>query len=107
MNQGDVYWYSFKEPDKKRPVLILTRDAAIPFLSSITVASITTQIRAIPSEVLLDESDGMRTECAVALDSINTVSKSKFGSFITHLTRERMREVREAIQYVFSFDALD
>ena len=107
MNQGDVYWYTFKEPDKKRPILILTRDAAIPFLTSITVASITTHIRSIPSEVMLDETDGMLTECAVTLDAINTVSKRKLGAFITHLTIERMREVREVIQYVFGFDALD
>ncbi len=107
MNQGDVYWYTFKEPDKKRPILLLTRDAAIPYLSALTVASITTHIRSIPSEVLLDENDGMRQECAITLDSINTVSKNKLGSFITHLTRARMQEVRDAISYVFGFDLLD
>lgn len=58
MNQGDVYWYSFKEPDKRRPVLILTRDSVIPYLNSVVVASVTTTIRSIPSEVILTEDDG-------------------------------------------------
>ena len=107
MNQGDVYWYTFKEPDKKRPVLILTRNAAIPFLSSIITASITTTIRTIPAEVLLDENDGMREPCVVTLDNINTVSKNKLGAFITHLPPAKMREVRTALQYVFGFDAFD
>src|SRR5437870_2277079 len=107
MNQGDVYWYTFKVPDKRRPVLILTRDSAIPHLTSIVVASITTTIRSIQSEVILTEDDGLITECAVHLDNLNTVSKAKLGAFITHLSLDRMREVREAISFVFGFDALD
>lgn len=107
MNQGDVYWYTFKEPDKRRPVLILTRDSVIPYLNSVVVASVTTTIRSIPSEVILTEDDGMMTECAVHLDNINTVSKARMGAFITHLSPERMREVRDAISFAFGFDALD
>ncbi len=107
MNQGDVYWHTFKEPDKRRPVLILTRDSALPFLTSVTVASITTNIRSIQSEVILTEDDGLIAECAISLDNINTVPKAKLGAFITHLGPARMREVREAISFTFGFDALD
>ncbi|MGC8493114.1 MAG: type II toxin-antitoxin system PemK/MazF family toxin [Syntrophobacteraceae bacterium] len=57
MNQGDVFWYTFKEPDKRRPVLILTRNSAIPVLSSVTIAPITSVIRSIPTEVRLDRAD--------------------------------------------------
>ena len=53
MNQGDVYWYTFRAPDKRRPVLILTRNSAIPFLTGVTVAPITTTVRGIPSEIFL------------------------------------------------------
>ncbi len=53
MKQGDVYWYTFRAPDKRRPVLILTRTSAIPYLTGITVAQITTTIRETASEVLL------------------------------------------------------
>jgi len=53
MNQGDVYWYTFRAPDKRRPVLILTRNSAVSYLTSVTVAQITTTIRGVPSEVVL------------------------------------------------------
>ncbi len=106
MNQGDVYWYKFKEPDKRRPVLILTRNSAISFLTSVTIAPITTTIRAIPTEVFLTRADGMLTECAVNLDNIQTVRKSKMGAFITHLAPELMHKVRSAIEFALGFDAL-
>ncbi|HEV8721833.1 MAG TPA: type II toxin-antitoxin system PemK/MazF family toxin [Candidatus Binatia bacterium] len=64
-------------PDKKRPVLILTRDSASEFLGEVTVAPVTTTIRDIPSEVLLTKADGMPRDCAVNLDHLQTVSKGK------------------------------
>jgi len=107
MNQGDVYWYTFKEPDKRRPVVILTRDSAIPYLNAVTIAPITTTIRAIPSEVVLSEADGLLTECAANCDNLQTIAKSKLGGYITHLTPERLRELREAISFALGFDALE
>ena len=104
MIQGDVYWIKFGKPDKRRPVLILTRSDAIPELNSVTVSSITTTIRDLESHVWLDEGDGMPEQCAVNLDNIQTVSKDKIGSYITHLSNERMREVFEAVKFTFGFD---
>ena len=107
MNQGDVYWYTFRAPDKRRPVLILTRNSAIPFLTGVTVAPITTTIRGIPSEVLLTPAeDGISTDCAVNTDNLQTIQKSGLGTYITHLSLERMREVRAAIEFAPGFDAL-
>jgi mRNA interferase MazF len=59
VNRGDVRWYTFNAPDKRRPVLILTRDSAIAVLNSVTVAPITSTIRSIPTEVILTEADGL------------------------------------------------
>jgi len=74
VKQGDVYWYTFRAPDKRRPVLILTRNSAIAFLTGISVAPITTAIRGIPSEVLLTpEDDGVFENCAVNTDNIQTI----------------------------------
>jgi mRNA interferase MazF len=106
VTQGDVYWYTFKEPDKRRPVLILTRNSAIPVLTSLTVAPITTIIRAIPTEVRLSQADGLLTDCAVNLDNIQTVQKAKLGAFITHLSLHHMRAVRKAVEFALGFDAL-
>ena len=106
MKQGDVYWFTFKEPDKRRPILILTRTSAISFLTGITVAPITTTIRAIPSEVVLTTADGLFEECAVNLDNVQTVSKAKLGGFITHLRPEKLRAVQAALQFAFALDSL-
>ena len=106
MIRGDVYWYTFKEPDKRRPVLILTRNSAISFLTSVTIAPITSTIRAIPSEVVLTQADGLFSDCAVNLDNIQTVLKAKIGSFIAHLSAERMDEVWKAIAFALGYDAV-
>ncbi len=73
MKQGEIYWYNFKAPDKRRPVLILTRNSAIKVLNSVTVAPITSTIRDIPTEVLLSEAEGMYQEYAVNVDNIQTI----------------------------------
>jgi len=102
MKRGEIRWYKFKAPDKKRPVLILTRNSILEYLGEVTVAPVTSTIREIPSEVLLAKSDGMPRECAINFDHIQTVSKNKVGSLISVLSPERLKEVREAI--LFSLD---
>lgn len=104
MIRGDVRYHHFKFPDKRRPVLILTRDVLIPELNIVTVAPIITTMRDRETQAVLDERDGMSEACAVNLTNIQTVPKDKIGSFITHLSDERMREVFEAIKFAFGFD---
>ena len=107
MKQGAEYWYTFRAPDKRRPVLILTRSSAIPFLTGITVTPVTTTIRDIPSEVLLTpEQDGLPETCAVNTDNIQTVQKNNLGEFIVQLSQERMRQVRAAIEFSLGFDSI-
>lgn len=103
MQRGEVRWYPFASPDKKRPVLILTRDSILDSLGEVTVAPITTTIRDIPSEVVLTEEDGMPRACAVNLDHIQTVAKGKLGALITTLPMVRMQEVRAALLFALGF----
>lgn len=99
MKRGEIRWYKFTSPDKKRPVLLLTRNSIIEYLGEITIAPITTTIRDIPTEVLLSKHDGMTRDCAVNLDHLQTVSKSKIGAFIAQLSQEKLKEVQKAIQF--------
>jgi mRNA interferase MazF len=99
MKQGEIRWYKFVKPDKKRPVLILTRDSVIEYLGEISIAPITSTIRNIPSEVYLSKTDGMPRECAVNCDHLQTVSKDKIGSLITSLSSEKMIDVGKAIRF--------
>ena len=105
MRRGEVRWYTFKEPAKRRPVLVLTRDSAIGFLNALTVAPITTTIRDIPSEVFLSQEDGLLTSCAANMDNIQTVSKHTIGPLIVFLTQERMVEVNRAVAFALGLDA--
>jgi mRNA interferase MazF len=92
MIRREVRWYTFATPDKRRPVLILTRNSALRFLAGITVAPITSTIRSIPSEVLLSPAqDGMLNVCAVNLDNIQTVQKAQIGTLLTTFSPLRMR----------------
>src|SRR5919106_4592820 len=100
MKRGEVRWYVFSRPDKKRPVLILTRDSALEFLGEVTVAPITSTIRDIPSEVLLTKADGMPRDCAVSLDHLQTVSKRKIGSLITTLSESTIKQMRASLLFV-------
>jgi len=106
MRRGEVRWYTFKAPDKRRPVLVLTRNSAIGFLNALTVAPITTTVRDIPSEVLLTPEDGLLTVCAANLDNIQTVPKARLGTLIASLPAERMAEVNGAIGFALGLDTL-
>ena len=105
MRRGEVRWYRFAQPDKKRPVVILTRDSAIQYLGEVTVAPVTSTIRDIPSEVLLSQRDGMPRECAINLDHIQTVSKGKIGPLIVSLPLAKMNELRDALLFALGFDS--
>jgi mRNA interferase MazF len=103
MRRGEIRWYEFSYPDKRRPILILTRDSIIMLLEEITIAPITSTIRNIPSEVVLTKSDGMIRECAINLDHLQTISKNKIGALIITLTQLKMSEVRSALLFSLGF----
>ena len=99
MRRGEIRWYKFRLPDKKRPVLILTRDSILEYLVEVTVAPVTSTVRDIPSEVFLSKNDGMKRDCAVNLDHIQTVSRGRIGSLIMTLPQEKLTKVRRAIAF--------
>ena len=103
MNRGEIRWYQFRKPDKRRPVLILTRDSALAYLGETTIAPITTTIRDIPSEVVLSASDGVPEECAINLDHVQTVSRGKIGGLITRIGEPKMEKVRTALLCALGF----
>lgn len=107
MNRGEVRWYTFRAPDKRRPVLILTRDTAVTVLTGITIAPITSTIRHIPTEVILTPTeDGILTESAVNLDNLQTISKAKLGGLIAILSPDKMESVERAICFALGMDRL-
>jgi mRNA interferase MazF len=106
MKRGEIRWYEFQPPDKRRPVLILTRDSVIGYLNEVTVAPITTTIRGIPSEVRLSEEDGLSQASAVHFDHLQTVPKSKIGRLIATRSPTKLEEAAPARCFALGFDYL-
>ena len=102
--RGDIRLYQFAPPDKKRPAVVLTRNSAIAYLSTVTVAPITSTIRGVPSEVVLSEEDGMKTPCAVNLHNAVTVSQHRLGKRVSQLNSLRMNEICAALRFSLACD---
>lgn len=97
MNRGEIWWA--EDPAKgRRPHLILTRDAAIPVLRYLLVVPATRNVRGAPTEVLVDEDDGMPEPSALALDNVTVMSKALLTERICRLGVDRMAEVCRALR---------
>lgn len=102
--RGDVRLYRFAPPDKQRPVVVLTRNSAIAYLSTVTVAPITSAIRGVPSEVVLNEEDGMKAPCAVNLHHAVTISQDRLGKRVAQLSSLRMNEICASLRFSLGCD---
>ena len=103
LRRGEVRWYQFARPDKRRPVVILTRDSVLEYLGEATIAPITKTVRGIASEVALGPADGLPEACAVNLDHVQTVARGRLGALVTTLPAQRMAEIREALLFALDF----
>lgn len=99
MRRGEVYWYRFARPDKKRPVLVLTRTMLLGHLTTVTVAAVTRTIRDVASEVILDEQHGLPARCAANLHNVFTLRRADLGAYIATLPPDVMARVDRAMVF--------
>lgn len=85
-------------------MVVLTRDSAIGFLSTVTVAPITSTIRGVASEVILDEEDGMKAACAVNLHNTANVPQHLLGRRVSRLSSARMNQICAALHFSLGCD---
>jgi mRNA interferase MazF len=97
VNRGDIWWYRFRRPDKRRPVVVLTRQEVIPLLHTVMVAPITSTRRGSPGEVPVGVDEGLKHESAVTLDHVQTVERDQLVGFIGTLGAVKMQQVCRAI----------
>ena len=97
LNRGEIWFYSFRRPDKSRPVLILSRQEAIALLHTVMVAPVTSTIRGSPGEVVVGIDEGLKHESAVNLDHVQTVEKSRLQRYVGRLAPARMDAVCRAL----------
>ena len=98
MQRGDIWWADVPG-DKRRPVVILTRQRFIERLSAILVAPVTSSVRQIPTEVALGPADGMPGRCAINFDNTFTLRVDRCVERITTLSPEKMDEVSFAYRF--------
>lgn len=99
MRRGEVWWADLPSPVGRRPVLLLSRDAAYRVRTSVTVGLITRTVRGIPVEVSLGKEDGMPARCVVNLDDILTIPRSCLKESVTALSPRKMDAVSRAISF--------
>ncbi|HEY3353881.1 MAG TPA: type II toxin-antitoxin system PemK/MazF family toxin [Polyangia bacterium] len=97
MNRGEIRWYTFRAPDKRRPVLVLARDAVLEQLGEVIVAPATRTVRGLVTEVLLTPEDGMPVTCALNFDHVSLSQKGRIGGLVCVLPPARWPEVRAAL----------
>ena len=103
MHRGEIRWYTFRPPDKRRPVLLLARQEITDVLNEIIVVPATRTVRGIATEVLLAPEDGMPTTCALNFDHISIAQRSRLGGVLTTLPDPRWLDVRRALLTVCGF----
>jgi mRNA interferase MazF len=105
VKRGEIRWYTFRLPDKRRPVLILTRDEVLDRLNEIIVAPVTRTIRGLSTEVVLTPDDGMPMSCAANFDHVSLAQRDRFGPVLCVLPDERWPEIRRALLVACGFEA--
>jgi mRNA interferase MazF len=97
VSRGEIWLYEFSRPDKRRPVLVLTRQEVISFLNTVMIAPITSTLRGSPGEVTVGFAEGLKHDSAVNLDHIQTVQQNRLHKFIGSLSVQKMNEVCRAL----------
>lgn len=96
VSRGELWWLELAE-EGRRPVCVLTREAALPALRNVLVGLVTRTVRGIPTEVALGAEDGVPVDCAVSLDNLRTVPRALLTERISVLSGTKMHDVCRAL----------
>ena len=98
IHRGSIWTARLPAPSGTRPVVILTRETAIPLLRNITVAHVTRTIRDLPTVVELGPEEGLRHECVVSADNIDTIPKTLLRQRVGELGPKKLDELARAVR---------
>jgi mRNA interferase MazF len=96
--RGSVWMADLPPPWKRRPVVVVTRDAAIPMLTNVTVVTVTTTVRGIRTEVLLGPAQGLQQKCAAACDNMQTLAVGLLSRRLGELGAAKLEELNAAVR---------
>jgi mRNA interferase MazF len=98
---GEIWLASM---DKRRPVVVVSRDDVQGKRAQTTVAVITTRVRQIPTEVTLDARDGVDRTCVVNCDYLETIEKTRLERRIARLSELKLENLRDALRFALQLD---
>ena len=102
--RGQIWQFAFSRPDKRCPVLVLTRPEVIELLHTVMVAPITSTIRGAPGEVVVGIEEGLKQDSAVNLDHVQTVDKTRLTRFVGTVGPRKMKDVCRALDIAVGCD---
>jgi mRNA interferase MazF len=105
VSRGEIWQFTFAPPDKRRPVLVLTRQDLIGRMREVTVAPITSKVRGIRSEVVVGPEVGLKATSAINLNHVATVPASLLQRYVGTVSPETMDTVRDALLFALGFAA--
>jgi mRNA interferase MazF len=97
VNRGEIWLFTFGSPDKRHPVLVLSRQKAISLLRTVLVAPITSTAHGAPSEVQIGIAEGLKHDSVINLDQIQTVDQQQLHHFVGTVGPEKMTAVCRAL----------
>lgn len=97
LKRGEIRWYRFASPDKRRPVLILGRNSLLQAASEVPVIPFSTQIRGLPWEVVLGSDEGLGVSCTLKPEWIRSIAVRELGPWICGFPAGRWPEVQAAL----------
>jgi mRNA interferase MazF len=103
VNRGEIRWYTFRAPDKRRPVLLLSRSEVVAQLNEIIVVPVTRTVRGLATEVVLTPGDGMPVVCALNFDHVSLAQRDRLGIVICCIPDTRWPEVSAALLHACGF----
>ncbi|MGQ0505589.1 MAG: type II toxin-antitoxin system PemK/MazF family toxin [Myxococcaceae bacterium] len=105
MKQYEVWWAELPAPVGRRPVLLLSRNAAYEFLSRILVVEITTTLRGIAQELALSKRDGLPARCVANFDNLHQIPRAALERRVCSLS-SRVVEIKKALGYTVAWPEL-
>lgn len=105
VSRGEIWLLSLPRPDKRRPVLVLSRPSLIRLLHTVTVAAVTSTVRGSPTEVMVGPEEGLKSVCCVNLCNVYTVRQTELKSFVGTVGSGKMRQVCRALGVASGCDA--
>ncbi len=106
LGRGEIWQFRFAAPDKRRPVLVLTRPSLLEVLHTVTVAAVTTTLRGSPTEVELGVDEGLKTKSCVNLTNVFTVRQSDLRQFVGTVDAAKMNHVCHALAIATGCDGI-